>query len=251
MPTTQSEETMITRTHAGFALACLGSVACGDDTQAGGTGTIEVTSYGEAFIEEGIAASEVSDGWAVTFTKFEVKIGDVTVGGFRLEDPAIVDLVKPSDGEGQVLGSLGVPSGAYADAGFTIHSVHVVGSAAKGEESKSFDWTFDEPISYHGCETTTEVPKNGTGVFQITVHADHFFYDSLVSDEPALGFGALAAADTSGDGAITQEELAAGDIGGFDPGNEDVENLWDWLSALTATLGHVDGEGHCHAEPAQ
>jgi hypothetical protein len=157
----------------------------------------------------------------------------------------------PSAGAGQALGSLDVPSGDYSDAAFVIRSVHAVGTATKGEVSKTFDWVFQTPIAYHGCETTTEVPSDGTGVFQITVHADHLLYDSLVSEEPGLGFDAFAAADTSGDGAISQEELSVAGIGGFDPGNEDVTNLWDWLNALVATLGHVDGEGHCHAERAQ
>lgn len=232
------------------ALGLLALSACGDDPQAGGTGTLEVTSYGEAFIEEGIPASEVSDGWGVKFTSFEVQISDIHLDGVRLDDPGPINLVQPSNGEGQVLGSLELPAGNYGDGGFTIRSVHVVGTATKGEESKRFDWTFDQPVSYHGCETTTEIPKDGSGVFQITVHADHLFYDSLVSEEPALGFGALAAVDT-GDGVISREELALAGIGGFDPGNEDVNDLWSWLNALVATLGHVDGEGHCHAEPAK
>ncbi len=236
--------------HGWVALGVLAIAACGNDTQTGGTGTLKVTSYGEAFIEEGIPASEMADGWSVAFSKFEVRITDVSVNGLTLANPPAVDLVQPSAGQGQELGSLEVPSGSYSDARFVVRSVHVVGNAQKHDTKKDFDWTFSAPISYQACETTNEVPRNGVGVFEITIHADHLFYDSLVSEDPALGFDALAAADTNGDGVVHQEELTAADVGGFDTGNEDIANLWEWLSALVATLGHVDGEGHCHAEAA-
>ena len=45
------------------------ALACG-----GGEGTIVVTAYGESFIEEGISAEDMNDGWAVAFERFEVWI---------------------------------------------------------------------------------------------------------------------------------------------------------------------------------
>ena len=83
----------------------------------------------------------------------------------------------------------------------------------------------------------------------MTVHADHLFYDSLVSEEPELRFDALAAADTDMNDQITEAELAAAGVGSYDVGNEDVDDLWSWLVAHSRTLGHVDGEGHCDASP--
>ena len=119
----------------------------------------------------------------------------------------------------------------------------------RGDETKTFHWVFDHTTTYHGCETTTSVEDGGTSTFQITVHADHLFYDSLVSEEPDLLFGALADADEDGDGEITEEELSEADIGAYDPGSEDgIDDLWAFLNAQAKTLGHVDGEGHCHAE---
>jgi hypothetical protein len=91
------------------------------------------------------------------------------------------------------------------------------------------------------------VEKDATAIFQITVHADHLFYDSLVSEEPQLLFQPLADADADQDGDITTEELGATDIGAYDPGNEDLDDLWSFLMAQSRTLGHVDGEGHCQA----
>lgn len=233
--------------HLTFALlSCVVLMSCGDSEP--GQGSVEVTAYGEAFIEEGIPASEVRDGWAVQFTRFEVRFQDITVAGQRLADPEPIDLTQPSSGAGHVLGTLEVEAGRHRDASFTIASLHVVGRAEKGQEVKTFDWTFDRPVHYHACETTTEVEANGTARFEITLHADHLLYDSLVSEAPELTFQALADADT-GDGVITREELEAASIGAFDPGNADIDDLWAWLVALVETLGHVDGEGHCHAEP--
>jgi len=68
------------------------------------SGTVEVTAYGEEFIEEGIPAAEVDDGWNITFSRFEVTLAEVMVGG-------------------AVLGAIGVGSGtpdqdvAVAEAG--------------------------------------------------------------------------------------------------------------------------------------
>jgi hypothetical protein len=184
----------------------------------------------------------------VQFTRFEVRFRDITVAGQRLPDPEPIDLTQASGGAGQLLGTLEVEAGRYRDASFTIAELHVAGRAEKGGEVKTFDWTFDQPVHYHACETTTEVEAKGSAGFEITLHADHLLYDSLVSEEPELTFQALADADT-GDGVITRAELEAAGIGSFDPGNLDIEDLWAWLVALVQTLGHVDGEGHCHAEP--
>lgn len=221
--------------------------ACGTD----GEGTVTVTAYGESFIEDGIPATEVGDGWAVDFSRFEASIRDVTVAGTPIEVPATIDLSASSSGTGHELGSALVGAGEHTGASFTIARVEVVGTATKGATTKSFNWVFDQPTRYEECETTTTVTDGGSATFQITVHADHLLYDSLVSSEPQVLFQALADADADGDGVITQSELAAKDIGAYDPGSEDgVDDLWAWLNAQTRTLGHVDGEGHCHAVPA-
>ena len=240
------------RTRFALALATLASAAgaCGDDQASdGGVGQIEVTVYGESFIEDGIPASEVSDGWAVSFDLFQVTVRDVTAGGAPLAEPEPVDLAQSSAGKGHVLGSVEVPAGSHDDASYTLSKLHVQGRATKGAETKSFDWTFDEPVHYAHCETATKVDAEGKATFQITVHADHFLYDSLVSEEPTVAFSAFAEADSNGDGLISQDELLTASIGGFDPGNDDeIEDLWSWLVALSRTLGHVDGEGHCAVE---
>jgi hypothetical protein len=220
--------------------------ACAED----GEGTITVTTYGEAFIEEGIPADDLADGWAIDFETFEVSLNAITVAGQTLADPDPIELTTPSNGARQALGAITVAEGSYGDATFRIDELRVVGSATDGADTVTFDWTFSDATRYEGCEATTVVADGGQATFQITVHADHLFYDSLVSEEPDLRFQAIADADSDGDGAVTQAELAAADIGAYDPGNSDADDLWSFLVEQSRTVGHVDGEGHCDARPA-
>lgn len=219
--------------------------ACGDG---GGEGTVSVQAYGESFIEDGIPAGDMSDGWAVRFERFEVEIHDVLLGGETVAGPLRVDLAS---GQGpQEIARRVVPSGDHTGSGFTLSRIEIVGTASRDAEEKSFSWTIDEPTTYADCETTTSVEDGGEATFQITVHADHLFFDSLVAEDPAMRFQSLAEADADGDGAITEAELAAADIGDYDPGSEGgIDDLRAWLLAQSRTLGHVDGEGHCQAQP--
>lgn len=210
-----------------------------------GEGEIEVRVWGEAFIEDGIPAEAMTDGWAIGFDRFEVELGDVAIAGTDIEAAAPFDLAEASGGIGQSVGRTSAPEGDHADGEFTIVRVTLEGSASKAGVTKTFAWEFATPIHYFDCETTTRVPVGGVAEFQITVHADHLFYDSLVAEEPALRFDAIAAADTDADDVITMAELAATDIGPYDPGNLPIDDLWAFLAAQAATMGHVDGEGHC------
>ena len=211
---------------------------------------VDITAYGEEFIEDGIAAEDMDDGWAINFRAFDVTVSDVHLGETTLNADSTVELTERSDGAGHVLHRELLPVGSYTNSGFTLASMVVSGTATKGEDVLSFDWTFDDATTYAECETTTEVQAGAEdpSTFQITVHADHLFYDSLVAEEPQLLFQALADADVDADGAITEEELAATDIGAYDPGSEDgIDDLWAFLSKLSQTVGHVDGEGHCRS----
>lgn len=225
-----------------LALLC---ASCASDDEPPGTGEIAVVAYGESFIEEGIRAADVDDGWAIEFSRFDVTLRDVTVADTALEDPGVLDVALASDGAGHEIGRLAVSAGEYAEPSFTIARVEIAGVAARDGTTKSFQWDLDSPTRYERCETSTVVEAGRTATFQITVHADHLFYDSLVAEAPQLLFGPLAAADADADGEITHAELKAVDIGPYDPGNEDIDDLWSWLLAQSRTLGHVDGEGHC------
>lgn len=234
-------------THSLSALPlCLlfGAAAC---TSGNGEGAVRATIYGEEFIEEGIPEDAFDDGWSVEFDRFSVRVSNVHIGDIPLEVGGTKDLTKASDGEGQELGVAEAPAGKLVDSGYTIERIVVAGRAKKGKSEKTFRWTFDDPTRYDECEPETRVEPGETATFQITIHADHLFSDSLVSEEPKLLFQPLADADLDDDGEITREELAEVDIGAYDPGSEGgVDDLWTWLVRLSKTVGHADGEGHCH-----
>jgi hypothetical protein len=231
-------------------LAAVAVSACASEPA--GVGELEIRAWGEEFIEVGVPADAMADGWSVSFARFEVSISDLEIAGVAMADPGAVDLALPSDGVGHRLGRISsVAAGEYDDARFTLTRAIVEGSASNGGVTKTFAWTFEVPTRYSGCETRTVVPADGVGEFQITVHADHLFFASLVAEDPDLRFAALAAADDDGDGdgVITQAELQAAGLGSYDPGNLDIADLWAFLVAQAGTMGHVDGEGHCDAEP--
>src|SRR5690606_30207004 len=203
-------------------------------------------AYGESFVEDGIPADAVADGWAVGFSRFEVGIRDVMISDTPISVPAAIERAAPSSGDGHELGSALVPDGEHAARRFTTARPVPHGTAEKDGETKAFAWRFDAPTHYSECDATIVVTDGEVATFQITVHADHLLYDSLVAEEPALRFQALADADADEDGEITESELAVTDIGAYDPGNEaEIDTLWEWLVAASRTVGHVDGEGHC------
>ena len=229
------------------------------------------TIYGEAFIEEGIPADEFVDGWSVTFDRFLISVGEVSLAGAPLSDAAqrfqVFDLAQASGGAGFEVGS-----GAHAvtdpDVGYIIapsadavagnasagdlelmtqggHSLHIVGTATRAGDppmTRTFTWSFATRTMYAACDI------DGASAAQLTIHGDHLFYDDLVSAEPNLAFDLIAAADTDDDGEITEAELRAVDItteARYQVGDlTAITDLWRFLEQQTATLGHINGEGH-------
>lgn len=255
-----------------FTIACAGDEA----------GTITATVYGEEFIEEGIPADAFSDGWAVSFDTFLVSIGNVAAkageGGAEVGDPGfyIVDLAQPSGGAGYELATFDAPAGTYDHYGYAIRpdpgalginveatevtamtaagsSIWVTGSATKAGVTKSFDWSFALKLGHGHCDVAEQIDGNHVEI-QATIHADHFFYDDAVSEEPNLAFELIAAADGNADGAVTLAELEATDIrsqtryqvgSNRDPKGDTITNLRQYLELQATTLGHINGEGHC------
>jgi len=225
------------------------AAACGDaDAQSpDGQGTLNIYVYGEEFVEEGIPAEAMSDGWAIDFEGFSVEVTSVSVGDAEFSEATTIEISQPSEGQGHHLGELTLDAGEYESASYALGTIRVVGSAEKEGVIKTFDWTFEVPTPYAGCHTSFTIEADQASSLELTIHADHLFYDSLVSEDPALVFDALAAADTDDENDnISREELEAASVGTLDVGNAEVDNLWEWLEAQVATLGHIDGEGHCH-----
>lgn len=240
--------------------------ACSEE----GNGQLDVRIYGEAFIEESIPADVFVDGWTVDFSKFIVVVDGVGTETAEDSGRRAFDLTASSGGDGHEVGMLEVPEGsqhlAYrigpgaaatggnastADAAALAAangSLWVEGTATRGTETLSFSWMFDSETEYYECEVVETVPADGNATTIITIHADHLFYDDLESPEPNVAFDLVAASDTDGDGVVTKAELQARDITGearYQVGSREVSNLWDFIVAQTATVGHIDGEGHC------
>lgn len=241
--------------------------ACADPGQA----TLRVTAYGEEFIEERIPAEVLEDGWAIVFSRFLVAVSEVEADGEALAGAFVVDLSRSSGGEGHALGVLTLPAEGRPLVGFRVApvgaampvsttdadvaqlvdaqaSIWVEGAATKSGQTVSFSWAFATDTRYVACESTAKLVAGQAATSQLTIHADHLFYDDLDSEEPNVAFELVAAADADADGDVAAEELRALDITGqarYQVGSRDITELWSFIEAQTSTLGHIDGEGHC------
>ena len=261
-----------------LAMALLAVTGCGDEEE-GGVGTYSISIYGEEFIEEEIPAADVVDGWAIDFTRFLIAVDSISAtdgsNAVVVEGAHVYDLTEGSGGAGHVVAALEAPAGDYtsltyrvapvsaaeAGAGASMddvammvdmgYSVYVEGVATKGGETKTFTWGFTTSTTYTNCETAAKVTADGVGSSQLTIHADHFFYDDLVSEEPDVAFDLIASADTDANGEVTAAELEALDITTqtrYQVGSADISDLWGFIEAQSRTLGHIDGEGHCDTQ---
>src|SRR5690606_19242015 len=107
--------------------------------------------------------------------------------------------------------------------------------------------SFATDTRYVECHAAADLAE-GDASSQLTIHADHLFYDDLDSEEPNVAFDLVASADADANGEVTTEELRALDITAqtrYQVGSRDITELWGFIEAQTATLGHIDGEGHC------
>ena len=227
-----------------------------------------------------------TDGYAVKFSKFLVAFSALKVadsGGElagEVKGPLVFDLhpkgphlIKQLSGvEARRWDRLGVSikpaSGAAAGNSVSAadlkmmndngYSVYVEGTASKGSATYTFRWGFSTGTSYSQCHEKTHgqgivVPTGGSATAEFTVHGDHLFYDDLQSSDPSLRFSALAGADADKDGDVTLDELAKVDLttlpaGQYSTGGSgSVKNLRQFVEALSRTLIHYQGEGHCHS----
>ena len=139
------------------------------------------------------------------------------------------------------------------------YSVYVEGEATKEAVKKSFAWGFGVPTLLNDCKGERDgretegviVTNGGADMIELTIHGDHLFYDDLQAANAKLRFNALASADADNSGTITLEELASVKLvdlteGTYGTGSAaDVNNLRDFVTALSRTVGHFRGEGEC------
>jgi hypothetical protein len=257
------------------ALAALPALSSCDDA-ADGEGALVLEIWGEEFIEQGIPAEEFADGWSVVFDRFLVNVGQIgvaeegatpalEVSGFQVFDLVAADgpvaiakvtapagtygqtayTIAPADGDSAIANAAEADLQRMIDGGW---SVFVEGTATDGTDTVTFAWGFGNATVYDPCHSGGVLEDGGAVAVQLTIHGDHLFYDSAVSEDPALRFADIALADADDDGEVTPEELAALDIAPlpyYGVGSLDIDNLWDYIEHMTTTLGHIDGEGHC------
>ena len=218
--------------------------ACGSGDH--GEGSVRVSVWGEAYIEDSIPAEAFEDGWSVKYDQFLIVLADVTVEkkdgarGGSLGQVLLFDLTEAGP---HAFGSIdNLAEGNWDEFGFSSlgadddtersdsasadewelmvdggYTVYVSGTASKADERKHFAWGFSEPVRYASCvdirggqETSGVVVADGAEVdAQLTIHGDHLFYDDLASPEANLRFDVMAAADADDDGEVTLDELAA------------------------------------------
>ena len=241
----------------------------------------------EEEIPSGAGGAEgFTDGYSLKFSTFlvafsalKVAHGDGAVAG-EVSGPLVFDmhlkgphLIQHLDGvEARRWDRVGISikPASGASAGNTVsaadlkllndggYSVYVAGTATKGTASVAFKWGFTTSTSYSDCQEKTHgegivVPTGGSATAEFTVHGDHLFYDDLQSSDPSLRFEAVAKADADKDGEVTLEELAKVDlttlpVGQYGTGGSGtVKNLRHFIEALSRTLIHYQGEGHCHS----
>lgn len=146
-------------------------------------------------------------------------------------------------------------------------SIYVEATATKGDLTRRLEWAFTLDVAHSHCAGADGtdgiiVAAGAQNETQITTHWDHLFFDSLALDEANMRFDAIAAA---GDDVITLEDLSSqrlADLRGldgeplvdeegasivYDPGSTPLREptLRGMVEAVAATVGHLEGEGHC------
>lgn len=237
-----------------------------------GSGEWSATTWGEEYIEEGIPSGEFADSCSATFDQFYVVLDDVALldgndEAVSDEQPAMVfDLTQTGPHD---LFSSEVPATYFDTVRYAVrpasdavagnvsdevvsamagHSVHATGSLTCGEDTITFDWIFDTDTTYLCEPDDLTIPNGGTATTELTIHGDHFFYDGLENPDAEVRGQLIVDADADEDGSVTHAELAAVSIAptGYSVGQySDVTDLDQFITFLTRTLGHVDGEGHC------
>src|SRR5688572_20226634 len=178
--------------------------ACGSDSQ--GEGSVEVTVWGEEYIEVGIPAEAFEDGWSVEYDEFLIALGDVRIdkGGSGRGSLAEIVLFDLTEAGPQSFGRIeGLAEGNWAEFGFSSvvadadtersdsagasdlelmvgegYNVYVSGKASKDDAEVRFAWGFTRPVRYASCvdvregqETSGVVVGDGASVeAQLTIH---------------------------------------------------------------------------------
>jgi hypothetical protein len=265
------------------------------------SGDVRVMMSGEEGAQRGYPSHLFQDDWSVRFTKYLVSVGGFTLTSASGEPHAsprhvLVDLQKgdvelarlrelpagrwsvgfevrpPDDGTG-------LPDGHVSAEDLARMRSHGYSYWLEGEAVKVgvgvYTFAFGFPVRARMVDCTNGadgtlgiiIPENSTAEAEVTIHAEHMFYDRLGTHRGVqLRFDAFAA--TAGAGKlITSEGLASQQIldlrgmnGGelqdtagkpvlYEPGAHDVKTLWEFVTQSIVDQAHLNGGGVCAVAP--
>ncbi|MBL8600903.1 MAG: hypothetical protein JNK72_03170 [Myxococcales bacterium] len=283
------------------ALTLVTALGCSQDT-----GSVNVTIWGEEFIETQIGPAQNADdeggfqnNWTLTFNRFLIHVSDVTVNNTAEGSAGALPMGRVYDlhntrGSGTPVGAIAnvavgradqvafrinpatmasvAGNASDADLGFMRmngYSVYFEASATRPGLATpiTLRWGFTAATRFSECVGEANQPgvvvaAGAAAAAQITIHGDHFFYDSLSGETDMNGnsltrlrFDAIANADANRDNVVTLDELAAVDLTTL-PANQyragnipNVVTLRDFVAYQTRSLGHFNGEGECRTTP--
>ncbi len=260
-------------------------------------GEVRVTMSGGDGTQRGYPSHLFQDGWSVQFTKYLVSLGDFTLtspSGEKRTAPEHV-LVDVQKGDVPLTSLKGLPAGRWS-VGFRVsppredttrpdgaissedlammrergYSYWVEGVAVKaGVGVYTFRMGFPVDARMVDCVNGVDgtqglvVPENSVAEAEVTIHAEHMFYDRLGTHRGVqLRFDAFAAT-ADANRVITPEGLSAqklldlqGPDGGelkdsqgrpvvYEPGAYTVRTLQEFVTQSIVDQAHLNGGGVC------
>ncbi|MFP2926008.1 hypothetical protein ACLESO_12465 [Pyxidicoccus sp. 3LG] len=261
------------------------------------TGDVQVTMSGGDGTQRGLPDTLFQDGWSVQFTRYLVSLGELTLtsasGEVRSSDRHVLVDVQKGDIPLAELG--GLPAGRW-DVGFRVSPPHEATELADGQVSAedlammrergfsyfvegravkssvgvlTFRMGFPVDARMNNCINGVDgtqgivVPEASVAEVEVTIHAEHMFYDRLGTHRGVqLRFDAIAA--TAGpDDLITPEDLATQQLTDlrdrngqelrdekgqpviYLPGAYDVRTLQEFITQSIVDQAHLNGGGVC------
>ena len=273
---TRSSSMLIPKATALASLVTIAAACLPDDTRPE-PGRLRLTVTADEAIASGVTTV---DGWAITFDRFWLSLGEVRLEGDDCSPYAegdylrILDLRVPgaqtlntsyalgdcelgfqlrAPRDDTVLGS-GIDAEvetfmrtAASDAFVTEASgvvLHVAGSAMKSEATFEFAWSFRQRFDYL-CEVIT-FRGGDSHTLDVEIRGGALFRDRTGDEHADLRFDPHAGADRDGDAAITLEELDAVPLGA----GSDFRTLATRLYlGLVPQLANLRGPDPCFVAP--
>ncbi|MDB4947030.1 MAG: putative lipoprotein [Labilithrix sp.] len=222
-------------------------LACSSDPTSTGKGTERFSTWGEAFVEQGIPAGDGEsgfvDGWSLKYGKFLVVYSDIQIADAAgnvvatLDEPRFVDNVKP--GVKELVTFPGLEARAFTQVSYAIkpavagavvvagdpadlammvqkgYSLYVEGKATKPDPAdpaktltKTFAWGLKTQTGYHDCHAAEE---NGISTEGVVITSNQTDESQLTTHGDHFFYDSLQSGDNAKPTRIRFDEKAAAD----------------------------------------